>query len=206
MLGVEIMDIKEMVDKLFNDDVIVEKMFDYIDAWCEDFNEVKARAETAVNELNTIIGSEAVNALITALKQQIASDIRFATAQGLKANISEFRHPSNIIILNQGLEHYVQEGVMLNLPARKDAEKVVAEIIKEYGIAEMECFASITEFHTYLETVCPKLAHFYGYITANKILTLTEPGYVSNQIQTMKYTREVKKYFGVPDDKSIPLL
>ena len=200
------MDIKEMVNNLLNDSVIVEKMFDYIDAWCEDFEEVKTRAESAVDDMIASIGSEAVNALITALKQQVASDIRFATSQGIKANLSEFRNPSNIVILGCGLEHYVQDSIMLNLPARKNAEKVVSEIIKDYEIADMECFASIMEFHTYLETVCPKLAHFYGYITANKILSLTEPGYVSNQMQTMKYTREMKKYFGISDDKSIPLL
>ena len=200
------MDIKEMVNNLLNDSVIVERMFDYIDAWCEDFKEVKTRAESAVDDMLASIGSEAVNALITALKQQVASDIRFATSQGIKANLSEFRNPSNIVILNCGLEHYIQESIMLNQPARKDAEKVVAEIIREYEIADMECFASITEFHTYLETVCPKLAHFYGYITANKILALTEPGYTPNLIQTMKYTREMKKYFGISDDKSIPLL
>lgn len=206
ILGVEKMDIKEMVDSLLNDAVIVEKMFDYINAWCEDFIEVKTRAESSVEVLNEAIGVEVVNALIMALKQQIASDIRFATSQGLKANISEFRNPSNIVILNQGLECYIQESVMLNLPARKEAEKTAMEIINKYGINEMECFAYISEFHTFLETVCPKLAHFYSYITANKILALTEPGYVPNLIQTMKYTREMKKHFGVPDDKSIPLL
>lgn len=48
-------------------------------------------------------------------------------------------------------------------------------------------YDEITTYFMYLETVCPKIAHFYGYLEGNRTLPCTEPGYTEDRVLTFRY-------------------
>ena len=52
----------------------------------------------------------------------------------------------------------------------------------------------ITEFMSYLETTAYKLAHYFGFILADKFLYYVIPGYASDSVTTMLYARDLRDY------------
>jgi len=163
---------------------------------CNDYPESKAHCESVLDEMKRQIGEEVVDELVSALTRQIASDIRFAAAQGFKSNLEYFRNPAVNRFLQADFEHFMREDVMIRMPYRKEAEAVETRITESFDEEMKKLYEVVREHHIYHETVCPKLAHYLAFCAADYYLPAVEPGYVCDIVMTMAYQRLMGRYLG----------
>lgn len=177
---------------------LVQWMVKLIRETLGDFSEVEIEylLATSKSKLDTNLFN-GINSIIDAWTTQIASDIRFATFQGFQANLEFFRHPVGNCFLNESTETYLRENVMRSLPARIQAQKIIDGIQSNFAGSASEVLDPIIEYYIYLETVCPKLSYYFGYLIGDKLLYALEPGYSRSISITIPYKILIHKLFGV---------
>lgn len=124
------------------------------------------------------------------------SDALFAFQKGMEANLYHFQHPYVPNFASLDFEDMFQEHVMMFMPKRLAAEKVIEEIRKEYFQEEVSWCETINEYIIDLEVVIPKIMHFEGYKAGNAWFSVTIPGYQEDYALTSIYAMQVHKYFG----------
>lgn len=160
-----------------------------------DFPPVQAAYQDAARILVSQLGKEA-EAFLSAQDQQIISDLRYCAYLGFQANLANFRCPGGNHFVAQGSDHFLREHIMYSLPGRVGCDTIITAFqIKHVQSAEPQLDA-IQNYYIYLETVGPKLAHYWGYVFANQFLPLVEPGYVCDCTQTSIYTMELSRELG----------
>ena len=162
-----------------------------------DFSPVQAAYQDAAKILVSQLGKEA-EAFLSALDQQIISDLRYSAYLGFQANLANFRCPGGNYFVAQGSDHFLHEHIMYSLPGRVSYDTIIAAFQARYGQSAEPQLETIQNYYIYLETVGPKLAHYWGYVFANHVLPLVEPGYVCDGAQTSIYTMELSQELGFP--------
>jgi hypothetical protein len=114
----------------------------------------------------------------------------------VEANLYHFQHPyvPNFASLDFG--DMFQEHVMMFMPKRSAAEKVIEEIRKEFFQEDVPWCETISEYIIDLEVVIPKLMHFEGYKAGNAWFAVTSPGYQEDYALTSAYSIQLQQYFG----------
>ena len=162
-----------------------------------DFPPVQTAYQDAEKILVNHLGKEA-EAFLSAQDQQIISDLRYCAYLGFQANLANFRCPSGNHFVAQGSDHFLHEHIMYSLPGRVSYDTIIAAFQARYGQSAELQLDAIQNYYIYLETVGPKLAHYWGYVFANHVLPLVEPGYVCDGTQTSIYTMELSRELGFP--------
>ncbi len=146
-------------------------------------------------------------AYIKAEEQTVQIYFLYAAYLGFRANLENFRCPAGYPFLNLDYTDFLKEHLM-----GLDQTSQMAERIKEQFRcllpAEYEqCYDEISDYYTALNVVGPKLAHYWGYQFANKLLPLVEPGYHKDDVQTIKYGMMLKDYLGFyPPELDVSLI
>lgn len=128
--------------------------------------------------------------------EKMIAEIKYEVMLGLKANYEYFKAPAANDFLESDMEIYTKEKSLYSLPVCVAAQKEIAELNKTLEIDNEEFYDGIREYYIYLDTVCPKLSHFFGYLIANQMFAEIIPGYSPNFEHTMKYTSLLEEYFG----------
>lgn len=162
-----------------------------------DFPPVQAAYQDAAKILVNHLGTEA-EAFLSAQDQQIISDLRYSAYLGFQANLSNFRCSGGNHFVGQGSDHFLREHIMYSLPDRVSYDTIIIAFQTKHGQSAGPQLDAIQNYYIYLETVGPKLAHYWGYIFANQFLPLVEPGYVCDGAQTSIYTMELSRELGFP--------
>lgn len=161
----------------------------------EDFAEVQSRylraMQTLQGELGTFCKEE-----MDAIDQQTHSLVLFSGMLGLKANLDNFVNPTAQSFLTVDSEVYLREETAHRLPEYENAQQVRCGFYAQLSVEQQVIYEDVIEYACYLETVGPKLAHYYGYILGNDFLPLVIPGYHPDSTQTAQYTALLKRYFG----------
>ena len=87
---------------------------------------------------------------------------------------------------------------MYSLPDRVSHDIIITTFQTKHGQSAEPQLDAIQNYYIYLETIGPKLAHYWGYVFANHFLPLVEPGYVCDGAQTSIYTMELSRELGFP--------
>ena len=157
------------------------------------FNETISLLETELRQ-NT---SPSVNDVVDAIDQQIGSTLLFSCCLGLKANLDHFIDPVGRTFLDIDPEIYLRENVVRQLPDYQLAQQVQEQFYKTLSHAQKEMYdEGITTYICHLETVGPKLAHYYGYSLGNLLFLHVIPGYVSDAQLTLQYRHTLENYYG----------
>lgn len=162
-----------------------------------DFSPVQAAYQDAARILVSQLGKEA-EAFLSAQDQQIISDLRYCAYLGFQANLANFRCPGGNHFVAQGSDHFLREHIMYSLPDRVSHDIIITTFQTNHGQSAEPQLDAIQNYYIYLETIGPKLAHFWGYVFANHFLPLVEPGYVCDGAQTSIYTMELSRELGFP--------
>ncbi len=162
-----------------------------------DFAEDRQRYLAALKE---IPGAEAE---MQAIEQQTVSNLLFAGALGLKANWDHFTDPVARSFLDVDCEVYLREETARRMPAYQQAQDARERFYGGLSDAQRALYADVSAYTSHLETVVPKIAHYYGYILANTLLTWVIPGYHADAVQTARYTRMLEEYLGTRDLKTV---
>lgn len=161
---------------------LTNSLVEFLEQHCEDFPEIREKYQTAIKQ--TERGKELADAIDT----QTVSDLLFSAALGLKANLDHFQDPVARTFLEIDPEIYLRESVAHSLPQYINAQKMC-------GVVEVS--DDIIAYTTYLETVGPKLAHYFGYLLGDELLPRIVPGYQPDLILTIRYRDWVRTYLGI---------
>lgn len=162
-----------------------------------DFSPVQAAYQDAARILVSQLGKEA-EAFLSAQDQQIISDLRYCAYLGFQANLANFRCPGGNHFVAQGSDHFLREHIMYSLPGRVSYDTIITAFQTRHGRSAELQLDAIQNYYIYLETIGPKVAHYWGYVFANHFLPLAEPGYVCDGAQTSIYTMELSRELGFP--------
>lgn len=161
---------------------LTNSLIEFLEQHCEDFPEIRKKYQESIAQIEK--GKELAEAIDT----QTASDMLFSAALGLKGNLDHFRDPIARTFLEVDPEIYLRESVAHSMPQYIEAQKI-------RDAAEYD--DDITAYTTYLETVGPKLAHYFGYLLGDELLPKIVPGYQPDPILTIRYHNWVCGYMSI---------
>ena len=138
-----------------------------------------------------------VEKLVNAIDQQIGSTVLFSYFLGLKANLDHFIDPIGRTFLDVDTEVYLREDMARRLPDYQNAQRTQEQFYTSLTPVQQERYEDITSYICHLETVGPKLAHYYGYILGNQLFLHILPGYSEDAQLTLRYRHMLENYLGV---------
>lgn len=174
---------------------MVEAFVQWLAEESEDFAADHQRYTAAIDALRKELGP-AVTDETDAIEQQFSSELLFSGLLGLKANLDNFIDPVARNFLDVDFETYLREETAHRLPEYERAQKLRDRFYSQLTSAQKETYADITAYTSHLETVGPKLAHYFGYILGNDLLPRVVPGYHADPVLTMRYTDMLNRYLG----------
>lgn len=174
---------------------IAQAFIQWLKEESEDFSADHQRYIDAIDTLREELG-EAVTDEINAIEQQCASDLLFSGFLGLKANLDHFMDPVARNFLDVDFEVYLREEVAHRLPEYEQAQKNREQFYSQLTSAQREIYEDVITYTCHLETVGPKLAHYFGYLLGNELLPRIIPGYYVDSVLTIKYNAILEKYMG----------
>lgn len=163
-----------------------------------DYVPIREKKEAALRQLEEKLSDAAVSAAedVAAATQQIASTGFFSAFLGLKANLDHYIDPIKQSFLDVEPELYLRETLACSLPTYIHAETIRNQFYDMLTSEQQEIYQPIQDYVVYMETVLPKLAHYFGYILGNYLLPKVVPAYVPDQAQTIRYRQCLSDYFG----------
>ena len=174
---------------------MVEAFVQWMVKECEDFAADHQQYMDATATLRQELG-DAVADEVDAIEKQCSSDLLFSGLLGLKANLDHFIDPVARNFLDVDFEVYLREETAHRLPAYAQAQKVRDQFYSLLTPAQKEIYEDVITYTSHLETVGPKLAHYFGFILGNELLPRVVPGYHCDMVLTIKYNTMLEDYFG----------
>ena len=181
---------KEMVSSLAE---VMAENFD-------DFTADQARYKETLSWLEqTLLEGTApsVEKLVNSIDQQIGSTILFSYFLGLKANWDHYIDPIARTFLDVDTEVYLREDMVKRLPDYQNAHRTQEQFYTSLSPVQQERYEDITSYICHLETVGPKLAHYYGYLLGNQLFPRIIPGYGEDTPFTFQYRNILENYLGI---------
>ena len=180
---------------------IVTKLADVLARNSEEFHEDLAHFNETISLLEAELEqdtSPSVADLVDAIRQQIGSTLLFSCCLGLKANLDHFIDPVSRTFLDVDPEIYLRENIARQLPDYLRAQRVQKQFYKALSRIQREKYdEGITTYICHLETVGPKLAHYYGYLLGNQLFPHVITGYVSDTQLLIQYRYMLETYLGI---------
>ena len=179
---------------------LVTKLVDVIAANSIEFAADQAHFDETISLLKTELEqdtSPSATDLADAIYQKIGSTLLFSYCLGLKANLDHFIDPVSRTFLDVDPEVYLRENIARQLPDYLRAQHVQEQFYKALSPSQKEKYDDgITTYICHLETVGPKLAHYYGYLFGNELFPHVIPGYVVDAQLTLQYRYMLEAYCG----------
>ena len=177
---------------------MVESLVDVMAANFEDFAAEYAHFRETIAQLESQQEDGAsVSEMLEAMEQQIGSRLVFSFFLGLKANLDHYHDPVCRTFIDIDPEIYLRENVAQQLPDYQNAKCIQKKFYTALTAVQQEMYEDISSYISYLETVGPKLAHYYGYIQGNKLFPHIIPGYVEDRQLTLRYSLLLEDYFAI---------
>ena len=183
------------------DDELMELLAENMNVYFEDYEEIKNAYTNSLENLKDILGKEKyeiIEDLINAYKSQVASDMIFSYSCGFKNNLAHFRDPVARTFLEVDPTYYTHEEAMLRMPKHQAAAIEISKIYEELKELDFDTyFLPVLNYYNCYMTIAYKYAHYIGFLDANRLLPLTEPGYVEDHVLTSAYHRHIKVLIGL---------
>lgn len=179
---------------------IVASLVDVMAANFEEFAADQARFNETIALLENELGegvAPSVSDMVDAIHQQIGSSLLFSCFLGLKANLDHFIDPISRTFLDVDPDTYLREDIAKQLPDYRKAQHIQKCFYATLSPAQKEKYEDITTYISHLETVGPKLAHYYGYVLGDQLFARVLPGYAASIQLTSQYRHVLEEYFGI---------
>lgn len=179
---------------------IAASVVDVMAANFEEFAADQARFHETIASLEAVLGEGAapsVSDLVESIYQQVGSSLLFSCFLGFKANLDHFIDPIGRTFLDADPEVYLREDVAKHFPDYQNAVRVQEQFYAALSPEQKDKHEDISTYISHLETVGPKLAHYYGYVLGNQLFPRVIPGYVADPQLTLRYQHMLKNYLGV---------
>lgn len=179
---------------------IVRELETFLHQNFDSFPEVHERYINAINQLGNemrTVSTVSVDNLVDAIERQTVSNLFFSWALGIKSNYDHFMDPMARTVIDVDFDIFLRESTARTLPEYEKAQKLIDEFSMSLTVTQQDLLDDVIEYIAYLETIGPKLAHYYGYLQGNILLHNLVPGYHSDEDLSMQYKSMLEDYLGV---------
>ena len=152
--------------------------------------------DTLMNSLRTE-DSTKVMGYIAAKEKAFCSEMIYIAWLGFQQNIACFRNPINTEFLKLDYETIHRENSFQSLPIIQSALSAINDFdcsLRSLPDDIQNIAMGITDFFSYLETVGYKLAHYFGFVFADRFLGHVIPGYPTDSATTTQYAMMLQEY------------
>ena len=152
--------------------------------------------DTLMNSLRTE-DSTKVMGYIAAKEKAFCSEMIYIAWLGFQQNIACFRNPINTEFLKLDYETIHRENSFQSLPNILSALSAINGFdcsLRSLPDDIQNIAMGITDFFSYLETVGYKLAHYFGFVFADRFLGYVIPGYTTDSATTTQYAMMLQEY------------
>lgn len=176
---------------------IVEPLIEMLTVNVEEFAEERRKFDEAMYTLEEELGADMVPSMKDVeetIYQQAAVLVLFSGLLGLKANLDHYKDPVARTFLDVDYDVYLREDTARRLPDYITAQETRDRFVRNLSPAQQERHEPVMEYVAFLETVIPKLAHYYGYLLGNELFPKVVPGYYSDVKMTLQYKEMIWEY------------
>ncbi len=132
-----------------------------------------------------------------AMRDMLGVELVYSFSLGIKANRAIFEDPIANDFLKSDFEVYLRESTAHKLPDYLEKAHQIDAFYSQLSEEELDTTKPIDEYKSFLQTYGPKMAHYYGFLYANMVLPLVEPGYHVNRSFTNNYRIMLKDYLQI---------
>lgn len=178
---------------------IASELIQYMVDQSENFATAKERYDNAMQTLRNELGTEFAPLIAEAeqaIEAQMISGLLYSGFLGIKGNLENFVNPVNRNFLEVDPDRYLHTSTAHTLPAFIKGERVLEQFFASVPSAYDSQREDIRDYISFLETTCPKLAHYYGYLLGDSLLYWVVPGYHADMALTIQYRIMLRQYFG----------
>lgn len=190
----------ETVFSIFKTDAdLKDFMLDFLKDNIEDFRACENEFDISVTNLKNSLSEgkvEQLNELIAWMYVKMITEMKYELILGMKANYDYYAAPATGNFLESDIGIYTKEKTLFSLPACVEAQRSIMRLNDSLEVDENEFYDGIREYFIYIDTVCPKLSHYIGYLMGNSLLAKIVPGYAPSIEHTYRYTSVLEEYFG----------
>lgn len=186
--------IENILTQLTDADLLLESVYQAIADIDSNYADELAAYHVGVHALMQEVSD--AEEYLSDMRQELASDVRYALWQGFQWNLDCFRNPINKLLLNADFEELCQESRMHTLPEAQETLQKAQVFIHAIPEDKRKLLDPITDYYAYLKTYAYKLAHYAGFCLAEKLLPYFVPGYVNDPIIAMSYAQQIEMTLG----------
>ncbi len=176
--------------------VVLDGLKDLLRAHDETFPHEERIFQEAVTFLKAVVPEADVDEYIEAHETVIINNILYATYEGYRANLQNFYSPCANHFPTMDFTQYIRDHLIGKFPPAIDAGRTRDAFARSLPEECSQADEVVTSYFSLLDVYGPKLAHYVGYMLANRMLTWVVPGYQPDYAQTSVYRTEIEKYMG----------
>lgn len=142
-------------------------------------------------------GSPSAEEYLAALEVQYGYELLYIGWQGFQYNLDCFNAPVNAMMLNGDFEDLHRERRLHTLPQTHQPQGIINAFhnaLRDVGLLELT--DEISSFYTTIETEGYKIAHYFGFLFADRFLPLVIPGYTPDSVITNTYSMILSRATG----------
>ena len=186
---------ENILAQLTNTDAILDAVYETIATMDPNYEEEMVSYHCGLQALTQAIPG--VEDYILVLRQELASDLRYALWRGFHWNLECFRNPVNKLLLNADFEELCQESRMHTLPDAQIALQKAQTCVHSLPEDKRELLDPITDHYAYLKTWGYKLAFCEGFCLADSLLLHLVPGYAPELMLSTRLEHKLWDSHGV---------
>ena len=179
---------------------ILSALADSLREYSAEFPEEEGKYHQAVATLREVLPPDMIPTLdefLAAAEADIISRILYAGYNGFRVNVENFHHPFSIDFTRMDYFDCVKDHIIGHFPVNYESARTMDAFCKALPDDLHATYEDITNYYIHMECAGPKLAHYAGYLMANKLLPWVEPGYREDWYQTNTYGHQIAEYFGL---------
>ena len=186
---------ENLLAQLTDTDAILDAVYETLAALDPNYGEEMTIYHEGLQMLAHAI--PAVEEYIQALRQELASDLRYALWLGFNWNLECFHNSVNKLLLDTDFEELCQENRMHTLPDAQAALQKVQVFVQTIPEDKRELLDPITDHFAYLKTWGYKLEFCEGFRLADKLLPYLIPAYTTDTMLSMRLEQKLWDSLGV---------
>ena len=186
---------ENILAQLTDTDAILDAVYETIATLDPNHEEEMASYHEALQILTQDV--PAAEEYIQALRQELASDLRYAIWLGFRWNLDCFHSPVNKLMLDLDFEELFQENSMHTLPDAQAALWKTQAFVHSLPENQRELLDPITDHFAYCKTWGYKLVFCEGFRLADSLLPHLVPAYVPDTMLTMRLENKLWDSLGV---------
>ena len=187
--------IENILAQLTDADILLESVYQAIADTDPNHSTELAAYDDGVQALTReVSGAEEY---LSAMRQELASDLRYALWLGFLWNLDCFRDPVNKLLLEADFEELCREGRMHTLPEAQAAQRKAQAFVHSVPEEKRDLLDPVSDHYAYLKTWGYKLAFCEGFRLAGKLLPCLVPAYTADTMLSVRLEQKLWDSLGV---------